>query len=79
LGAYCRVLLLDRYARRVGLAEIEQNGYNLNISRYVSTSTDEEVIDLKTVHQQLLKIEERASKFRNMHNQCLQELGLPLL
>jgi type I restriction enzyme M protein len=69
---------IDRYARRVGLAEIEQNDYNLNISRYVSTSTDEEVIDLKTVHQQLLEIEDRATKFRNLHNQYLQELGLPL-
>ena len=27
----------DRYSKRVSLEEIEQNDYNLNISRYVST------------------------------------------
>ena len=31
-----------RYARRVGMAEIEKNDFNLNISRYVSTSVAEE-------------------------------------
>src|SRR5690606_18987541 len=28
----------ERYARRVSMEEIEKNNYNLNISRYVSTS-----------------------------------------
>ena len=32
----------ERYSRRVSMEEIESNGYNLNISRYVSTSVDEE-------------------------------------
>ena len=27
----------ERYARRVPMAEIESNGYNLDISRYIST------------------------------------------
>ena len=31
----------DRYSRRVGMAEIEQNDFNLNISRYVSTAEAE--------------------------------------
>ena len=26
----------DRYARRVSMEEIEENGYNLNITRYIS-------------------------------------------
>ena len=33
--------------------EIEENGYNLNISRYVSTAEEEEIIDLKTVKTEL--------------------------
>jgi type I restriction enzyme M protein len=32
----------DRYSRRVSMEEIEKNGYNLNISRYVSTAVAEE-------------------------------------
>ena len=40
----------ERYARRVALEEIENNDYNLNISRYVSTAESEEEIDLAAVH-----------------------------
>ena len=29
--------------------EIEKNGFNLNISRYVSTAAEEEIIDLSEV------------------------------
>ncbi len=35
----------ERYSRRVSMAEIESNNYNLNISRYISTATAEEEID----------------------------------
>ncbi|HRO43936.1 MAG TPA: N-6 DNA methylase [Flavipsychrobacter sp.] len=40
----------DRYSRKVPMEEIEQNGWNLNISRYVSTAVGEEEIDLAAVH-----------------------------
>ena len=41
----------ERYARRVDMDEIEKNDYNLNISRYVSTSEAEPEIDLAAVHK----------------------------
>jgi len=41
------------------MEEIEKNGYNLNISRYVSTAVDEEIIDLKVVNSELVEIEKR--------------------
>ncbi|TYZ06087.1 type I restriction-modification system subunit M [Hymenobacter lutimineralis] len=69
----------DRYSRPVPMAEIEQNGYNLNISRYVSTATSAETIDLQAVHDTLVAIEEKAADAANRHNQFLQELGLPLI
>ncbi len=37
---------LNRYSRKVELKEIEENDYNLNISRYIDTSEPEEQIDL---------------------------------
>jgi type I restriction enzyme M protein len=67
----------DRYARRVPMAEIEQNDYNLNISRYVSTAEAEDEIDLAEVHKQLGEIEQRIAAAASTHNQYLQELGLP--
>ncbi|MFY7829805.1 MAG: type I restriction-modification system subunit M [Flectobacillus sp.] len=69
----------ERYARRVSLEEIEQNGYNLNISRYVSTAIAEETIDLQAVHQELVSLEQKAQEARAKHNQFLKELGLPTI
>jgi len=66
-----------RYSRRVSMGEIEKNDYNLNISRYVSTATSAEIIDLKSVNDDLIAIEEKAAKAANKHNQFLKELGLP--
>jgi type I restriction enzyme M protein len=67
----------ERYARRVALEEIENNDYNLNISRYVSTAESEEEIDLAAVHARLADIEKRIAAAAMVHNQYLQELGLP--
>jgi type I restriction enzyme M protein len=59
------------------MEEIEKNNYNLNISRYVSTSIDEEIIDLKEVNNKLIDIEKKAKEAADKHNQFLKELGLP--
>ncbi|BBE09884.1 Type I site-specific deoxyribonuclease, methylase subunit [Mycoavidus cysteinexigens] len=56
-----------------------KEGFNLNVSRYISTTQAEEKIDLKEVHQQLGDIEKAITKARDKHNEFLKELGLPLL
>jgi len=66
----------ERYSRRVSIDEIEKNGYNLNISRYVSTSVEEEKIDLQEVNSKLVEIEERIKTSTDKHNEFLIELGL---
>lgn len=66
-----------RYSRRVSMDEIEKNDFNLNISRYVSTSMDEKIIDLHEVNKKLVSLELEIAKARETHNQFLQELGLP--
>ncbi|WP_346863875.1 type I restriction-modification system subunit M [uncultured Draconibacterium sp.] len=68
---------VTRYARRVSMDEIEKNGYNLNISRYVSTTEAEEKIDLKVVNDKLKKINESIITNTAKHNEFLKELGLP--
>lgn len=67
----------DRYSRKVSMQEIEKNDFNLNISRYVSTAIDAEIIDLKEVHNKLVDIEKKATDAAGKHNQFLKELGLP--
>jgi len=66
-----------RYSRRVTMDEIIKNEFNLNISRYVSTSLDEEIIDLKEVNKKLIDLDKDITKARETHNKFLKELGLP--
>jgi type I restriction enzyme M protein len=67
---------IERYARRVSMEEIEKNGYNLNISRYVSTSEDEVQIDLKEVNEKLISVNKIIEEKTKEHNIFLKELGL---
>jgi len=67
---------VERYARRVSIEEIEKNGYNLNISRYVSTAEDEIEIDLDKVNERLTSINERIETKTKEHNEYLKELKL---
>lgn len=68
-----------RYSRRVEMAEIEKNDFNLNISRYISTAVAEEEIDLAATHACLMDIEQAIKSATAEHNAFLKELGLPLL
>jgi len=69
----------QRYSRRVEMAEIEKNDFNLNISRYISTATAEQEIVLNTVHEKLVALEEQIKISTEAHNEFLKELGLPEL
>ena len=67
---------IEKYARRVSMDEIEKNGYNLNISRYVSTSMDEVQIDLEAVNTKLITLNDSIKENTDKHNEYLKELGL---
>lgn len=66
-----------RYSKRVSLERIEQEDFNLNITRYVSTAQEEEPIDLQKVNDELKEIARRSKKALDRHNEFLKELGLP--
>jgi type I restriction enzyme M protein len=66
-----------RYSKRVSMEDIERQGYNLNISRYVNTSTDEVQIDLREVNLKLVDINKKIKEATDKHNEFLKELGLP--
>jgi type I restriction enzyme M protein len=70
---------IERYARRVSMAEIIENDYNLNITRYVSTAEPEAVIDLKATHEAIVAADKDIHEMTKKHNKFLKELGLPLL
>ena len=66
----------ERYSRRVSMDEIEQNGYNLNISRYVSTFKEEEPIDIPAVMAEIKELEAKRANLDKEINVYLKELGL---
>jgi type I restriction enzyme M protein len=67
----------DRYSKRISMERIEAEGYNLNISRYISTALEEAEIDLGKTHADLVQIEEQIQESATKHNKFLKELGLP--
>lgn len=69
----------DRYSMRVSMERIEKEGYNLNISRYVSTVEAEEEVDLIAVNSELVSLEEKIDVATKRHNEFLKEIGLPSL
>ncbi len=66
---------VDKYARVVPLAEIEQNDWNLNISRYVDTSDEEERIDVAAAVRKLRELERERAAAEATMNRYLTELG----
>jgi type I restriction enzyme M protein len=57
------------------LRRIAEDGYNLNISRYISTAPAEEEIDLAATHKSLVESEKGFSAARDEHTRFLKELG----
>lgn len=70
---------IERYARRVGMEEIEENDHNLNITRYVSTAEPEILIDLEETHGKIVETDRKIREMTKEHNMYLKELGLPVL
>ena len=65
----------DKYARVVPLAEIDQNDWNLNISRYVDTSEEQERIDVGEAVRRLQVLERERAAAEAAMNRYLSELG----
>jgi type I restriction enzyme M protein len=70
---------VERYSRRVKMAEIEKNDFNLNISRYISTAVSEAEVDLQKINTELVVLAENIKDAKDKHNTFLEELGLPAL
>ncbi len=66
----------DRYSKRIGMERIAKEGYNLNISRYISTAEQGVAIDLTATHDELIEIEKQIRESTAKHNAFLKELGL---
>ena len=66
----------ERYSRCVPMSEIEENGYNLNISRYVSIFKEEEAVDIHAVMQEIKDLEAKQANLNKEIAGYLKKLGL---
>lgn len=69
---------IEKYARVVSIEEIrnDENDYNLNITRYIDKSEEEEQINLSAVLDDLKEIQEKQQVTKAKLDQYLQELGI---
>lgn len=66
---------VDKYARVVGLEEIEKNDFNLNISRYVETTKTAEKVHVAHALIKLRELEKKRGEVETRMNNYLKELG----
>ncbi|EGQ7677344.1 TPA: N-6 DNA methylase [Vibrio parahaemolyticus] len=67
---------VDKYLRIVDIAEVKQNDFNLNISRYIDTSEDEEIIDIKQSLKSIKLIDEKLFATDRELKAMLASIGL---
>ena len=70
---------VDKFAHVATLNEIRENGYNLNIPRYVDTSEDEPEIDLKEVTKEIKDIDNEIDKLSAELEESFKLLGLEFI
>ena len=75
VGTFHAYAAVAKYARVVTLAEIERNDWNLNISRHVDTSEEEERIDVAEAVRELRELECSRGAAETAMNRYLAELG----
>ena len=67
---------VDKFAYLASRDEIRENGYNLNIPRYVDTFEEEDEVDIAAVQEKINGIERELAEVRKQMAVCLKELGL---
>lgn len=67
---------VEKYSHNASHKEIAENGFNLNIPRYVDTFEPEEEIDVATVQKDIVRIEAELLEVRVKMAGYLKELGI---
>ena len=74
--AYKERKSIEKFSYLASLEEIQAQGFNLNIPRYVDTSEEEEEINLEGVFTELLSLETEEKQLKSELNEYFQQLGL---
>lgn len=76
VGAYEQRTDIEKYAHPATMAEIAENGFNLNIPRYVDTFEKEPEIDLAAVTQEIRGLQKDIKQINAELKPFFDELGL---
>ena len=76
IDTYANRVDVEKYAHVATMDEIRENGYNLNIPRYVDTSDKEPEIDLGEVTQKIRKVDEEIAGVSDRLKESFDLLGL---
>ena len=76
IEAYENRVDVDKFAHVASMEEIIDNGYNLNMPRYVDTSEEEEAVDIVAVKTELIDITAKKQAAIDKVNSTMKLLGL---
>jgi type I restriction enzyme M protein len=68
---------VEKYAYLATPEKLAENGYNLNIPRYVDTFEEEAEIDLMAVRAERIKLKAELAELETKMDGYLKELGYP--
>lgn len=69
-------VLTEKFSYRATLKDIQDNEYNLNIPRYIDTFEEEEQVDIKEVHTEIVDLKKQLAETEVKMEQYLKELNL---
>lgn len=69
-------VLTDKFSYRATVKDIKDNEYNLNIPRYIDTFEEEEEVDIKTVHAEIVDLKQQLAATEVKMENFLKELNL---
>jgi len=67
---------IEKFSRKVKFNEIEENDFNLNITRYVDTFEEEAPIDIQANLKALAELEPELKKLEKQMDEYLKQLGI---
>lgn len=67
---------VDKFAHVAKMSEIAENGYNLNIPRYIDTFEEEEPVDLEAVRAEIKRLDTETRIAVDKVENMLKQLGL---
>ena len=76
VDAYAKRVDVDKFAHVADMSEIIENGYNLNIPRYVDTFEEEEPVDLDAVKAQIKTLDSETKATIDKAESFMRQLGL---